>query len=788
MQKKNFTNISKPALCLIFIQLLIIASVLLFWLLHRGNAFQGFFTAEDYIFLADADAADTVVIDESSGFDGIFIQTPPQSLRKGIYQLQLYYFASSDGNTLSVSTEQLEPLSLHCSELELNPGCHIAATTLELSRGVTDLTINISFSGSGSLSIVGLSLAETSGRCKKACFYALLLCLLLNVLYVFRKSNTSSRAVMLALTGIFAVSCYPLYTDYLPVGHDLPFHLLRIEGIADGLSSGIFPVKIHPVWAKDYGYAVGVLYGDLLLYFPAFLRLLGFSVQSAYKLFAAAVNLGTVLTSYFCFKRIFGSRKIGLCGSLIYTLSYYRLADTYTRAAVGEYTAMLFLPLVLLGFYLIFAEPSKENWRKHGILTAFGLTGLIQTHILSCEMTGFVIILLCLLLLPKVFRKYTFLSLLEGALLTLLINVGFLVPFLEFYSSGLAIGSPEWSGKSSDFFQAGGLFPVQLFTVFQNSTGGSWSTGAGIANEATYGLGIVFFFVIALYIYLLACHYEKCRGHRCFKAASLCTALGCLLAFMSTCYFPWDAIAAWGSAAETLVFSLQFPWRVLELSTALLTFSGCFVLSVLSASPNESDTTAAETAHLSGGRFPIGNAALIGMLILMTVNIGWYMFDLLYTQEPYRVYNTCDLNTMALYSGEYLPEGTDPQLIRDNFTHWENVGGVEAYTKHGTNIRCDIIAAESGGFVDFPLIGYRHYRCIRTDTGEQLPVGTGYNNMLRVTFPSAFEGTIEVSFREPWYWRLSEAVSVLTAAICLLLTVLRSSVFVQNVYFKKAEK
>ncbi|MCM1044661.1 MAG: hypothetical protein NC417_04040 [Candidatus Gastranaerophilales bacterium] len=743
----------KPLLCLRAVQAFVILMSLVIWALMKGDAYQASFSAEDLILLSpDAVATDIISIDGASGTEGVFLRTPEEALSKGTYQIIVNYSAKSTGNMLSVSSAYLDPAFPAINELELDPECHILTAKIDIPRDVADFTLNLSFSGTGSLEIADITLAETSGRYKKGCFYALLLCLLLEVCYRFKKSDSSKRAVMLGLAGIFALSCYPLYTDYLTVGHDLVYHLLRIEGIAEGLATGNFPVKIYPVWAKDYGYAVGVLYGDLLLYFPAFLRLLDFSIQSAYKFYVAAVNLGTVLISYYTFRKIFDSRRIGVAGSLIYTLSYYRLIDLYTRSAAGEYSAMMFLPLVLLAFYQIFTATDKKNWWKRGIIVAFGLTGLIQTHILSCEVAAFVILLFCLILLPKVFRKYTFLALAEGALLTVAINFGFLVPFLEFYGSELVISSAN-QNDGPLFFQSNGLFPVQLFSIFQNSVGGSWSTKSGLYHESTFGLGILFLIMIALFCYLAACHHGDCKKHPCYKGGVLCTIIGSVLAYMSTCYFPWDAIAASGSVMKKLIGTLQFPWRVLEVATLLLTFTACFVLAML---PKLMDKAAAYVI-------------LSSSLILMAVNVGWYFYGMLYeTELPYRIYNTCELSTMALYSYEYLPEDMDPEEIERDLILWEKVQGVEDYNKRGTNIQCRVIEAQAGGYIDFPLIGYDHYICVCTDTGEQLPVGTGYNHMLRVEFPTAFEGTIQISFREPWYWRLSEIVTVAVVVACVL--------------------
>lgn len=52
-----------------------------------------------------------------------------------------------------------------------------------------------------------------------------------------------------------AFACMPLLWRGVYDGHDLLFHLNRIEGIASGLRNGQFPVRIHSSTLLGYGYA-----------------------------------------------------------------------------------------------------------------------------------------------------------------------------------------------------------------------------------------------------------------------------------------------------------------------------------------------------------------------------------------------------------------------------------------------------------------------------------------------------------------------------------------------------
>ena len=90
--------------------------------------------------------------------------------------------------------------------------------------------------------------------------------------------------------------------------------------------------------------------------------------------------------------------------------------------------------------------------------------------------------------------------------------------------------------------------------------------------------------------------------------------------------------------------------------------------------------------------------------------------------------------------------------------------------------------------MDFPLLAYKYYRCIDTETLEELPVSPGTNNMVRVTFPGGYSGTIRIRFEEPWFWRLAEAVSFVAVAAAVALWVFDSKLTGKVINSQKSDK
>ncbi|MBO5337777.1 MAG: hypothetical protein J6A94_11690 [Lachnospiraceae bacterium] len=748
----KITDMVKGKRALLLSQISIMVVVCLLWLLNRGNAFQKTYSLDEFNVSEAAIVGQDVTIDDTMSSGGVFLETPMLSLGKGVYQVNVGYNANIIGNSISVNSESLEEGKLLCSDAILNPHLHNVAMTLELKEGAEDICLSANFGGSGYISITNVSIFETSVLYKRNIFYGFLLCVMLALIYAFFESTKETKGVMLALSGIFLISVLPMFNDYLIYGHDLHFHLLRIEGMKLGFSKGIFPVKIHPLWLQDYGYAVGVFYGDLALYFPAVLRLLGISVQDSYKFFVAAMNLGTILIAYYSFKRIFASRVAGILASMLCCLNYFRLLDLYRRVAIGECLGIMLFPLVFLAFYLVLTETNEKNWWKYAILTAFALTGLLQSHIISSGMACVFILFFCIICIKKVFQKYIFRSLALAAGLTVLLNVGFYVPFLDYYNGEIGIASEEWAGNAFySGIQRYGTNLIEMFSMLNYEPGTGFmleDVKSGYAIGTSFGVGIL------LFLAFLICRFGKFRKDKNFKLAIICFSLGCFMLFMSTIYFPWDALAELGAVVEKVCGTLQYPWRMLAPGLVFLCFAFCYVVCYIQKNCSKKVLV----------------VVMAGMTAFMLLDSGWSIYDRLVNGGTIYVHATEDINTMHIATEDYLPIGTDAEEIEGGWINKLGISSLESYVKDGTEINCSIKAEEQGGYVEFPLNYYKYYFC-KDNLGQFLPVSAGYNGMLRVTFPANYEGSIQVAFKEPWFWRLAELISALTLCGCVAVLV-----------------
>lgn len=754
-----------PKKYLIF--LLIIELLFMTYAIHRysqnyqnGELFElsaANFSSRQGEFIDESYYVDSTCADISAG---TFTYGPYIKTGKGSYSITLYYETDTEGNTCYVHSNSLTGSQLKAPYRIPLPADKTSVTfTSILTQGVEDLEVISEYCGTGSLRIEKMTLTKTPYFYIRNILITLTWCLLVLIAYYFYVTNLTNRKSILFLTLITLASCYPLFVDYLTQGHDLPFHMLRIEGLAQGISQGIFPVKIHPFWANDYGYATGVFYGDSLLYFPAILRLLGFSLQESYKAYIVVINIATVIIAWKSFQKIFNNTHAGLIACLLYTLAPYRLSNLYLRHSVGEYTALTFLPLILCGFYLIFTEDcKKKGYWKHAFSIAIGLTGIIQSHVLSCEMVAIFILITCLIMMGKICRIRVFLTLCLAVVITLLMNVGFLVPFLSYFGGDFVMNSADWNSTP---IQGAGAHIAQLFPVFQNGIGSSGTES--MAGEMPLGVGFTLFLGLLLFFYLRFCKTaekdDKPENSILSKFAAFSVLLSILALYMSTNLFPWNALASLGEVFEALIHNMQFPWRFLTLATLFLVVVTAFALQMAKKQLSK------ETFMCVFGSF----------LCILVISTSWFYYDLLNQADVYRPFAATDLNSMALGSEEYLPANTDLELLTEKNPVAGDGVQITGFKKNGTNIHMQLNNNGTDSYAELPLLYYEGYTAV--SNGSRLALSKGTNNVIRMNIPANFNGNVSIYFEEPFAWRIAELISAITilgTIIGLLVTALKN--------------
>lgn len=542
------------------------------------------------------------------------------------------------------------------------------------------------------------------------------------------------RGCLWLLGAVTVLTCVPLLMNRGGAqGADWRFHLSRIEGIAQALREGQFPVRVYSQAKDGYGYAPSLFYGELFLYFPAVLRLLGMSVQGAYRTYAIAVQALTAGISFFSFRQMFRHNKTALVGSILYMLAPYHIYNIYWRTAVGEYTALAFLPLIPAALSLLYAQqkPDRHTARVACAELVVSFGALVQTHIISLELTTLSTAVFCLYHFRRTFTKRVLGVWTAAAGLVVLLNLWFLVPFLTLMLGGgynNMYGGESFAGGLS--VQKNGLWLSELL---------SWR-----ADHNSIGVVLVAGLVAFVWCWLTQ---GPAMPQRERKIGAWAAVLGTLACWMCANTFPWGILGSLPVVGR-LLLAIQFPWRYFSLATLLLV-----LVSVCAVSALRRGRYAQPVAVL------LLSASLLGVAIfyhsyLPTVDTS-YLGD-----RAQMIYTDYKISNMAwYYDSLYLPDGAVE--TRDGFTCDTAVTTVEiaSVERRGntTVLSCSEVNGELG-YAELPLLYYPGYTIVDGE-GEVFRTANG---MVGVTVPAGFSGEISVAFREPKRWLAADLVSLVT--------------------------
>ena len=114
--------------------------------------------------------------------------------------------------------------------------------------------------------------------------------------------DRKNQIITLVFLITMLIACAPLISKYCINGHDIEYHLLRIESLKEGIKIGKPFLRVNTLFFGNAGYASSMFYPDILLYIPAVMRLLGLSINSSYHIYVAVCIILCYLSSYFCIK------------------------------------------------------------------------------------------------------------------------------------------------------------------------------------------------------------------------------------------------------------------------------------------------------------------------------------------------------------------------------------------------------------------------------------------------------------------------------------------------------
>ena len=699
-------------------------------------------------FISKPEAA---IYDDEGKLMGEDLMSGKFAIASGCYRISVDY-ETDFGDSYVELYSQSHVSETVSSRVELTTDRRVAEGRIivPVGRSMHDIQMSIHYSGEGTLAVHGIRLTEERVYTwvPIAGYFLLFVCMDVFLYLMYALSGHKAREYLrthyeiLAVAAVTVLASLPAFADFLYAGHDLEFHLARIIAVSREITYGQFPVRMLTDMLRGYGYPTSTYYCDLFLFPFALLYSAGLPLRMCWQTYIIMINLSTAVVSYICFQNISKNRDIGIVGSTIYTLSAYRIVDVHLRSAMGEFTAMSFIPLVILGIWRIYYDEKEDiiGWGCLGV----GMTGISLSHLLSLEMISLFLLLFCIFEYRRTVRRKVLLSVVKAALMTVLLSCWFIIPML-LSMSGIELSMYE----HQQYIQAEGAYPSQVFNPFMRGTGLSTTR---TPREMPLSIGGGMIVALGMLIWWMM-RKDNAGSRKKTRTVFVMTVISLLF---SMYFFPWDSIAGVMEgridAISRLARMVQYPWRYLEITTALLTVTAVVILSEMT---EDKSTWMICTALL-----------LLGTVISLGVFYDPFINESKTTKADNEYYIDDKIG-----GEEYLPAGSGPLWELPLQTEVPGSSSVQVtdYKVRGGERHLTVSNPGIEASVLIPVFCYRGYRAEDSLSGKTIAVSQGDKGRISLLIPSQYSGTIRVYYREPAVWRIFELISCVSFGFYLAL-------------------
>lgn len=677
---------------------------------------------------------------------GNYILSETFVLKPGSYELN--FFGSAEGRGASVFLMRGE--SDIFTTFDLDTGDEKQNLSFTISGSSENLRIGISYDPAAGvvntqkISVTSNHVLYKSSLLRHAAisFFILLIgtlvlvriCfprLIFRLFPLFHKKENETDFYLLVLLSLILSVPY-LLPDSYSHAEDLFFHLSRIEGIAEGIRAGYFPVRNELFWLKNYGYGTGYFYPDLFLYFPVLLRLLGFSLLTCCKIFIIVCTFFSLGSFYLTTRTISENRYAGLASSVIFGFCTYRCIAVFYRAAIGEAQAFIFLPLIVLGIYFLF-NGKPERWWIFGA----GFWGLLSCHIISLTLAGCLTAIYFLIRIKAIISdRRILLGIIKAFLFTILLGAGFWLPMAEQMNGNSLNINILVSSKMGGLITNNVSSAKNLLTFFHD-----WQYDSNYSR--TVYPGWIFLAIPFLRLILFV------QKKKVPRAADIMLFSGIILMICSTDLFPWKYLV-W------FINRIQFTWRLLAPVSVLFPICGGIFF-----------------AEINKNR---RSFTPLGILFILCAVCAFRIYaDTILSRTVSEDQFIMQDNRVA--GMEYLPTGLSPEFIdknRDTVGREPSDIEITSHKRSGLSFTFSFAYDGDEPFLNFtvPLIRYHGYTGTYTSPdgkNDPIPVNRSENGLALVRVPNSQTGTIRVAYHKTAFEKTGEAISLLTLSAALYL-------------------
>ena len=646
---------------------------------------------------------------------GVINEGPALTLQAGWYTLS--WDIETDGAN-AIELTSTNGAAISPARIELTPGQSGGTVRFHALDPIYNLQVLVRFDEGTYLRVNRVGLAGDANTDRLfLCLFALTGIALLDVLWACGWLTPRRRGELILIGLAVLIAIAPTLKDNLGLGPDSAFHLDRLLNMLNALRSGQFPARLGAYSQNHYGAVTSSFYPELFLYIPAAMMLANASLNFSMHVFFILITVTAALAMRCCAGRLMKSGNAGVLASILYTLSAYRLTDMYTRFSVGESLAMAFLPLFVLGLYeVVLGE--KRRWK----LLAFSGMAIFQSHLITAVLCGLAAVAVCAVFIVRIVRERRLGAILLAAAAALGLCLYALIPMVTNSLSGVSTSMmPRWTTGQL-------ISPAQLL-LSMDGMGGDPADGTLKGFSLVIGLPLLVGAAAALYA--AATRERRAREDR---LALLLVAVGACAALMTTTLCPWARLE---QLTGGLVSYIQFPWRLLMVTTLCFALAGGYGLSRLF----ESQALAAQFAALT-------LCAAVAMPMLTEETRKDAYLEAGHVPAWDQIFE------------DYTLTGTVISQTKDMTVH--TLGDVELTDceRFGTRVTAQVASA-AGGTVELPLFAFEGYEARLC--GEAVEIARGENNRIAVTIPAGTQGELSVRFVGRTVWRVGEAVSLATA-------------------------
>lgn len=757
MWKKNKINEEKIHYLIMFFLIVFFAISVIWTFFVRNN--QDIIFLNDYAWNVGNELSQYVTYDEKTieinvpeGEDVDFatqqdvLKFNLNSLDFGVYNVHVEYevYNNTSANTHVSFCSECHPNNFLFTNMKLNGYKSMQDSLVWVTslRGISDLEMRINVEGYGSTSISAISIEEYfPWRIGVLLLESIVIVLYLIWRYVIKGWNSKRKLELFFIVGMIFFASLPMMTGHALVhtGHDYDFHLGRIASIANEIRYGHIPALYQSDALNGYGYASLLMYGNLFLYFPAFCHFLGLPLTCAYKFYVIIINAATVGIAYYSFSRIFRDKIWSILCVVLYVLAAYRITNIYIRTAVGEYTAMAFFPLVFYGLYRLYEEKQKIRY-VDCIPLILGMSGIIQSHILSAEILALFIVLFGLAHFKASLRRV--IPIIQSITSVLILNLFFIVPFLDIYAMDLQVKASE----SADLADRALTF-AEAFNIFMPESGKAypWTTQARMSLTIGTPLIIGFFLFIIVFIYRktwVKNEEEKVK----FKWVRELFAYTCLSLWMASQCFPWKDFGGKNYMIVKAFTSIQFPWRFLSIATLLMvpvTVYSCKII--------------IQNICTIGFKTKGTRVAFTVLVAINIMIIGHFFTDFMYVTP---MDQTLCISSNISADGLYLLEGP---FNKENIEVCSS--SIQTTVRRaGTDVHnakyYEVISNPEQAEIYLPVAYYNYLTIQDIDTKEYFKTLVGKESRLAFVAPAGYTGKVVVDYQFFTSWKICYLLSI----------------------------